>query len=587
MAIEGLSHELMQWILGHAEAAGSLTPEGLEAFRTQGQDPSITYTPDHRTLQVVTLAAAAAEPQDTHYEEIRQRALEMGQRVNTAPTVTVPGYLRESPETLIVPPGHRTHPGQIEWDAEQFDYHLWAMSDEAHHAVHFLRDQPQDTLLVIGGFQAFNLADDRIERIVRLDWDARQIAHDALFSGLFMISEGPQAMAENFLRIARSSSREPPYEAMVRALERAEGEGRLPAGRALFLRQLVGRSDALSLRPFVNRYHLHFEHILKEGPRHALDQANFDWLLDPEQYQTVRRMYREGRIVSFQGNVYDPMTMQDVGRYLTATGHRVSTFYLSDPQDLVHMTTPSSQNFEGLGVTLRNLPRYPDAVLQWTFNGGVPLMMDTYRDGLLPTMDFVHDDPLDPRHYAYMEIPLERVFEFFPTLPTDRPGDFAKHMQRSRHRPINYYYTRLHDMIRSGGILVDGKLTIAQLTPPATSLPAFGAANVYRWMLRWRNDGASQKYLSQQLALAQSQGGPEACQELCRQIDTGLDPEKRGRFRDMLFVAEETVLKAEVFPETTFDPRPRSVRRARLARGIPTVKTRFEDLHTRRTEARK
>ena len=67
MAIEGLSHELMQWILGHAEAAGSLTPEGLEAFRTQGQDPSITYAPDHRTLQVVTLAAAAAEPQDTHY----------------------------------------------------------------------------------------------------------------------------------------------------------------------------------------------------------------------------------------------------------------------------------------------------------------------------------------------------------------------------------------------------------------------------------------------------------------------------------------------------------------------------------------
>ena len=370
MALEGISQALGERLIvefhplkfeSHAaEALAPVSPEQFGRFVSRFKDP-VPYPVDQRDLHVVHAMHNAL----TAHEEYAAILYGIDSLGDLQPQVAaLHGRLQR--QAVL-------DPRLVQWHPDGENLKWWHWSDETYHAHHFWDPAPKDVYLVVGGFQAYNLPNDQTRMVIRLDYDGRQVMHDTIFGGLILTSNDPAELVENFRRLVDPETQRETTARIMKVMAAAEAAGSLPAGRTQFLYDLQSRTGALSLLALETAYASAFDKIAQGSPLSPSEANNLEWLLDPHQFRVVQDLYRQGRMVMFQVNVCDPASMEPVIRSLEASGRQVSTFYLSDPLDLVGqrgyegMTRP----LRALGETLRRLPSHEAARLQWTQLQGI------------------------------------------------------------------------------------------------------------------------------------------------------------------------------------------------------------------------
>ncbi len=522
-----------------------LGPGMLARFRERALDPATQFPADKEVLAVMRVAHSALPSGDVHHGELQAALHALRQKLFPEPSWRPPPQFYRDHAPLVSHSGEKEHPSQLVHDAASWRQHWWSLSDEVDHAFHFWRSAPQDVLLVVGGFQAYNLLNPRTELLVRVDYDARQIITDAVMGALFLVADEPEDYIRSFLGLGDGTET---WRRAVASVSQLEADGHVPSGRTRLLKEAA--FDQGVFREIRSSFSGLLRRVQDNGPIHRRERASLNWLIDSRQFRVVRDMYREGRVWGFQANVFDPEEMRPVRDFLRDIGHRVSTFYLSDPQDLVHTSHETSINFEGLGMSLKNLPRHEDAILQWTFLGGVPDVSPSYSNELLPVVSLRYCDNDDRNAYVYLEIPIRRMLEWIPSVGIDLPEEFFFVKDRRHYRPVQYYFKALHEMLRDQGTLADGKLTVRaetnthERTHRILSAPSRLAWHLKSGRIRW-----AQSLLEKEMLRVSAMGGLDAVRNYYQRLDGLLTPEGRGRLQKMRDTIEGRIVRSLNTPE--------------------------------------
>lgn len=548
MSFPGLSPHLERLFLSHV--AGS-TREGvsfLPRFK-QRLDSEEMHPVDLETLHLARVVHDHFAAVDLAVHEVHEvLKILHGHSYLSVESLKVPALLRR-PHPMIRDDGQGEVPrGVLQWRAREGLF--WTrLSNEADMAFHFWRPQPRGVIVAVGPFQGYNLVGPGTDYLIRVDYDARQVALDAVIGCLSFISGDGHEVIDRFLTLNDPRR----AQEIVRAVaeKTGRGEGRPPVNYPLMW-DLSLRTGALSLLGLHDAYRAVFEGM-KKGLSLDEDQTmNFEWLRNPMQFRLVRDLFIEGRIVSFQTDLSDPNTLIPVRDFLSERGCAVSQFYLSNVIDVAvdrtrggWMTLQAADSSESYGTffefmrTILHFPLSDEAVIQWT-------------------------NVLSRRH-SYWEAPMGLV----RSLLTEAENCWADRFS-------------LRERLTDRAIRIDGKCWISSYPwldpswkrPPNMDLDAIVFADLVE------REGSDLKRAIEERFLGK--GLPEF-QKWLQTVDAFSSPEGRGRLRALLFeIEEENAFR--VFPEGEFDPLPREVRVFRRKHWPANSQARLEELRWRRDQ---
>jgi len=146
----------------------------------------------------------------------------------------------------------------------------------------------------------------------------------------------------------------------------AELVAQLAPSRRRSLRELVAKRAPTEQRTELDRTALAVGDALHAIYKKRLDAppkaAGFDWLLHPEQYRYIRRLYQQGRIQALKGNLLTDVTMPSIGASARALGVPIRILYTSNADDQWQLPRQFQRNvlalpFDDQTVALRTI--YP------------------------------------------------------------------------------------------------------------------------------------------------------------------------------------------------------------------------------------
>lgn len=319
-------------------------------------------------------------------------------------------------DPVIVSKGMRDRgPHQISWREDQRP--PWnTLSHEPAHPYHFWTERPQEALLAVGGLQGYNLVNGVTQMLLRVDTDPRQLALDTVFGGLFLISDTPTDFLGHFERLADPQGQAGILEALERRMVASEETHQFQPGRSALLNELALRTGDLSLWGVLGTYADTLQLMRGNQPLPDHLKADFDWLADPVQFETIRDMYRTGRVRSFQADILGGLGLKDISEVLETRGLRISSLYLSslpDEDTSSRLSTEGTNQVLGtIGQHLSTLPLHPEARLQWTAQSPLSILGEL-------------TDPLDP-NCSYMEMPARLFRPGMDMIPLAlRHNDYA------------------------------------------------------------------------------------------------------------------------------------------------------------------
>jgi hypothetical protein len=477
---------------------------------------------------------------------------------------------RVPPERMIVGPGERTHPLQLEWNPEEWRTRMqWIETDQPSHPFHFWHDVPTGGLMAVGGSQPYNQLAPGHSFLLHADHDPRQGAFNVVSGAIHLVADRPEDWRERFLRLHT-----PEVQAeLTIALRNVESEhGHLQGRRQLF-EELVARTDSLSLRAVQETYRESVTALSQPSNLDENARATFDWYFDGPQFETVRDAYRGGLVTFVQMDVFNPKDWEYARLLLDPTGigdnvksdppAKIATLALSDPHDLLEDDPGKIRRaLHGLSQGLARVFWAEEARIQWTSTGGIPRGLNQ--------RDYAESLP----GYAYVDTP---ALHFQHWLRAINNG-FGSHSPSP--------FLPLHEQIAKSGIFMDGKLWIS-FPDQETSKPGF--LNPARRLAYWVRTGRyerAQQIFSRHLRRGAKNPDMSASRLLAREADTLLDPIQRGDLRVLLANAEAQT-RHTVFPESEpFDPRPPGLRTLiTQPRQLSSIGDRQAVLHERRFNA--
>ena len=579
MAIHNLPPETGAWLLTQAErlASTSLHPEDLSYLRSQLADEE-THPPEKRFLVLTQIVLDHTDPSTDSYRLVDAFVSRSYFHLVAPPVASLPTAWRMPAFSapVIVAPSEARRPEHIIWSPEWEKIQWWGLSDEASHPYHFWHERPMDALVAVGGFQGYNLVNPHTQALVLVDYDARQLAVHTVFGGLILASETPSDLATRFLDLHSPAQRLE----LARTVGLAEAGGLMEPGRRQFVMELMQRESPLSLQALQEAYAPTLEKWRKGEPLSPKERATFDWLMDPFQYETVRRQYTDGRVHDFQANLFEPNGLQGVRGFLHDRHHRISQMYLSDPQDLWIASEEMGRVLTALEVNLRGLPTHEGATVQWTMHSGIPKI-----GRLTETLSIVSRQYVDPQDgkYAYVEMPWE---DYLHWLPQD-------HFTPPR---AERAFLNLNHSIRNDGLFMDGKLWLspqAAFDPPDALRAA--ASDIITGLSfpdgHRRTEVTRQRtrlLLSETLSRVYNQEGEgdpfSEARHFLRSVYNETNTRGRGHLMEMLHEID-IARGIRTFGDREFDPIPlkvRQIRSLRTARHSDGMTDRFTELHHRR-----
>lgn len=347
------------------------------------------------------------------------------------------------------------------WRDVQERQHWWALSDERFAPYHYYDKRAQDVVMTVGGHQGYNLVNENTNRLVIVDFDARQVMNHTVIAGLLLLSDVPEAFIDNFLRLIDPATQNDAMQSLLAALLDAEERGTLPPGRRDFVAEIFHRTGSLSLFSLTAAYAKVLRKFRSGESFTPRERPNVDWILNPDQFALVRKMYREGRIIVFQANLFDRSSLGEVATYLRVHEARVSSLYLSNAFDIPDHYADKRDCFAGLASTLEFLPFDESGRVLWTY-----LLRENKQFDLLGASLIERNDPLLPHDpldkYVYLEMPVVTTREWLLPIPLQHPlvpqdaDEAARKVAEGK-----YYFYRLIQFVRQRGIGHDGKLWIA------------------------------------------------------------------------------------------------------------------------------
>ena len=195
------------------------------------------------------------------------------------------------------------------------------------------------------------------ELLLLVDFDPRIRLVHPIYGALVSASENPDALIARFSEEALAES-----EALIR--NHLEGHAQVEEAVRHFKRH---RATWLA-------YLRRVQGLVRDG-------RPFSWLADPALYDHVRRLHREGRIISRTGDVTADVTLRAMGDTARALGATVRTIYFSNAEQFFEYTAGFKQN-------MHNLPTDERTVVVRTIRGR---MLQIAEDGRWHYM--VHDFP--------------------------------------------------------------------------------------------------------------------------------------------------------------------------------------------------
>ncbi len=212
------------------------------------------------------------------------------------------------------------------------DTHYWISNEQSHFLWHEYVVQMGGVFIGVGTDQNYLLAGwARPELLVLMDFDDGVAALHRAYGVIFRDCATPAELLEHW-----SAEREAEVEARLRAELSAEWvEGTVQAYRSA--RPLV----AARLAAVDARYR-------------ALGIPTF--LSDPEQYEHLRTLWRNGRVVAVRGDLTAEVTMADIAAAVHAAGLEVGVLYLSNAEQYFRYTPQFRENITAL-------PMAPDGVV--------------------------------------------------------------------------------------------------------------------------------------------------------------------------------------------------------------------------------
>lgn len=412
--------------------------------------------PDQTHLHVLQMARQITLERD----ETQPLGIEMGEVLRQWETLLAPlgNVGNRFFRSALVPPGQRTLSSQIEWSPGMERRHWWALSDERFTPYHFYTDRPQETVITLGGHQGFNLVNGQTDRLLLLDWDARQLLNHTFLLALLLVSGDPPQFIQNALALYTESRRSLMVEKMMRALREGEERGIIEKGRHRFFAEASLRTGTLSIMALLANYQDLFLRLSRGEPLTSRQRPNVEWLLRPGRYQNLLKMVWEGRVANLQANIFDPSASRAIIDRLDRWGRRVSTLYLSNAFDIYDQLVDRRHCFVQLASLVGEIPFSEGGRLLWTYlsheNREYEREDGRFVERVGPPA--ILSDPYDK--YAYFDMAIGTVREWLAPI---RIEDWASR-ERDHELEAIVYYWRLGNLIWERGRWVEGKWVVSE-----------------------------------------------------------------------------------------------------------------------------
>ncbi len=272
-------------------------------------------------------ARAEAAPEPVTSTEATTRDLPVTPVAEVSPGAELPDTWRRALAVVRPDPA----PAQLVRDT-----HYWTSNELSHFVWRDLLVERGGVHVGLGTDQNYLLAGwSRPELIVLMDFDQGVVDLHRAYGALFVASESPEAFVASWHHDQREAA-----DAIVRRhVDPEHVEAAVKARRRA--RTLVERRLLATL-----------EQYRAAGIPTFLD--------DPAQYDHLRRLWLEGRVVAVRGDLTANRTMRDLGAALRSIDEEVDVLYLSNAEQYFHYTDAVRQNLLALpfaedAVVLRTL----------------------------------------------------------------------------------------------------------------------------------------------------------------------------------------------------------------------------------------